>query len=107
MMNEFNPSELRKINISGIVFEMIPYTEKRRADLDAVTADIDDYLDKHKGISFDAIPIDVKSEFWRRKAQILLRPLTPVPKGFWSSDDLEYTRLHDVEFFFRLTRTRL
>lgn len=97
----------RSIVISGAEFEIIPYTEARRKALEQINADIQKYIDANVEKTWDELPRQDKAEFWRRKASVLLRPLGTVSDDFYESDDFEYTRLHDVEAFFLLTRNRL
>ena len=92
------------IEISGVVFEILPYTEKRRTALEAINAEIDAFVEKDPSLTWDEVPKDVKVGFWERKAEVLLKPTKELPEGFYRSDEFEYTLLRKVESFFFASR---
>jgi hypothetical protein len=100
-----------KIRISGADFRIMPYTEKRRAALDAVNTEIAAYIAEDPTKSWDDVPRKVKAEWWRRKADVLLDPVADPfggDKAAWfASDEFEHTLLGKVEDFFMISRVRL
>lgn len=96
-----------KIEISGKVFTILPYTEKRREALAKINAEIQAYIDEDPTRLFDDIPKDKRAEWWRRKAAVLLRHEGDIPDSFWTSDDFEFTLVGKVEDFFMISRVRL
>lgn len=95
-----------KIRISGVEFRIMPYTEKRRAELEKVQAEIKAYIDEDPLRSWDDVPRMVKADWWRRKAAILLDGKYDAAT-FFDSDEFEHTLLGKVEDFFMISRVRL
>jgi hypothetical protein len=107
-MQAIHTVPIRTITISGAEFELIPYTESRRKRLEEINKDIQVYVEENAERAWDDLPRKDKARFWERKFDVLLKPIGAPPKSdFFESDDFEYTRLHDVESFFLLTRNRL
>jgi hypothetical protein len=100
-----------KIRISGADFRIAPYTEKRRAALDAVNAEISAFIAEDPTKSWDDVPRKTKAAWWRRKASILLDPIGDPyggdPDKWFASDEFEHTLLGKVEDFFMISRVRL
>jgi len=100
-----------KIRISGADFRIMPYTEKRRAALDAVNNEIAAYIAEDPTRSWDDVPRKTKAGWWQRKAAILLDPIGDAYGGdeakWFASDDFEHTILGKVEDFFMISRVRL
>lgn len=95
------------IKISGITFEVLPYTERRRSHLNALNAEIEQFVTDNAALPWDELTMQVKGGFWQRKAAILLRPTVTLPEGFFTSEDFEHTLLRKVEDFFLASRTSL
>ena len=97
----------KKISVSGVTVTLAPYTEKRRALLDAVNVDIRAYADEHPAQLWDDMPHKTKAEFWKRKADVLWVTDTQLPLSFFESNEFEHTKLGDTEDFFIVSRVRL
>lgn len=97
----------KKLAVSGVTVTLAPYTEKRRAMLDAVNNDIRDYAEKHTAQLWDDMPHKTKAEFWKRKADVLWITETQLPLAFYESNEFEHTKLGDSEDFFIMSRVRL
>jgi hypothetical protein len=74
---------------------VLPYTEKRKEELESVQTKIKEYIDKCPNMLFDDMPIRDKAQFWKMKADILWHPVMPL--SFYESDDFEIDYLKDTE----------
>jgi hypothetical protein len=97
----------KKTKVNNVIIKLRPYTEKRKAELDSVNADIRSYVEANPEMTFEAMPIEKKAEFWKRKADILWEPERPLDLSFFSDDDFEYPILKDTEDFFFMMRLYL
>lgn len=97
----------KKISVSGITVTLAPYTEKRRALLDAVNNDIRTYAEENPAQLWDDMPHTSKAAFWKRKADVLWLSDAQLPLSFFESDEFEHTKLGDTEDFFIVSRVRL
>ena len=87
--------------VSGYPVTLNAYTEKRRADLDKVNADVDAFVKSLDDTTmWEAIPIEKKAEFWKRKAAILWTFDKQPPADFWTSPEFEYPKLKESERLF-------
>ena len=93
--------------VSGVVMTLLPYTEKRKQELDAVNADVQKFMNAQGEKTWDEIPVKEKAEFWERKARILWKTEKPLTRAFFESPDFEYVRLRDTETLFTITQVYL
>jgi len=103
-MGQLDPRE----TVSGITVTLNAYTERRRTELDKVNADVKAYLDSlPEETGWDAIPIEKKAEFWKRKAAILWTFELPPRPDFFTSQDFEVGKLKETERLFTLQQIYL
>lgn len=88
----------KQLNVSGVTVTLRPYTAKRQSQLDAINAEIQDFIAKNPEWTWNDIPHAVKASFWQRKAEVLWD--AEYPKGFFESEDFEYSLLKDTEIHF-------
>lgn len=93
--------------VSGVQVTLLPYTEKRKAELDAVNADIEKFMNEQGEKTWDEIPVKQKADFWERKARILWRTEKPLTRSFFESPDFEYIHLRSTEQLFMITQVYL
>lgn len=77
---------------------ILPYTEKRKEELESVQTKIKEYIDKCPNMLFDDMPIGEKAQFWKMKADILWHPVMPL--SFYEADDFELEYLKETEELF-------
>jgi hypothetical protein len=93
--------------VSGVQVTLLPYTEKRKAELDAVNAEIQKFMNEQGDKTWDEIPVKTKADFWERKARILWRTEKPLSRAFFESPDFEYLHLRSTEQLFMMTQVYL
>ena len=93
--------------VSGVVMTLLPYTEKRKQELDAVNADVQKFMNAQGEKTWDEIPVKEKAEFWERKARILWKSEKPLTCAFFESPDFEYGHLRSTEQLFMMTQVSL
>ena len=119
--------ELRDtLKVNGVTVELLPYTEKRAAELNQVNADIDKYLEKSDAdLKIEDVPKNKRADWWMRKAKILWQPLDLhqakregdiegrhiegefFSKDFFSWENFEYPKLRKSEIFFMTQKNYL
>jgi hypothetical protein len=97
----------KTLTVSGVEVTLLTYTEKRKAELDAVNADVKKLMDEYEEKTWGEIPLKVKADFWERKARILWKTEKPLPRSFFESSEFEYNKLRDTEQLFTLTQVYL
>lgn len=106
------------VNVNGYPVRLIPYTERRREELDRITKQINDFVDNNSGLAYDDVDKEKRAEWWMAKARILWEPLVDpetviennashwdrkanhFSKEFFMDDDFEYPMLQKTEVFF-------
>jgi hypothetical protein len=97
----------KKTKVNNVIIKLRPYTEKRKAELDEVNNDIRSYVEANPEMTFEAMPIEKKAEFWKRKAAVLWEADQPLELSFFTDPDFEYPILKDTEHFFLMMRLYL
>jgi hypothetical protein len=97
----------KKTKVNNTVVKLLPYTEKRRALIEGINADIRSYVEDNPGLTFEQMPIAKKSEFWKRKADILWEAEKPLDQSFFEDENFEFPILKDTEDFFFMMRLYL
>jgi len=97
----------KKTKVNNTIIKLQPYTEKRRAQIEAVNADIRAYVEANPGLTFEEMPVSKKAEFWKRKADILWEPDRPLDQSFFEDENFEFPILKDTEDFFFMMRLYL
>jgi len=88
----------KKLTVSGVEVEILPYTVTRQKQLNAVKDTIQEFLDANPSLTWEEIPIKTRAKFWQAKADVLWQGT--YPKGFFESEDFEYSLLKDTEIHF-------
>jgi hypothetical protein len=96
----------QSIKVNGVKMTLRPYSEKRMKDLNAINAEITEWVNNHLEATIDQVPADLKGEWWKRKASILWDSET-LPDDFFTSDEFESSLLKDSEEFFTVRRLYL
>lgn len=93
--------------VSGVPVTLLPYTEKRKAELDALNIEIEQFMNAQGEKKWEEIPYKEKAVFWERKARILWRTEKPLTRAFFESPDFEYNHLRSTEQLFMMTQVYL
>jgi hypothetical protein len=93
--------------VSGVLVTLVPYTEKRKSELDAVNAEIEKFMNAQGEKTWDEISVKQKADFWERKARILWKTEKPLTRAFFESPDFEYIHLRSTEQLFLMTQVYL
>jgi hypothetical protein len=97
----------KKTKVNNTIVKLVPYTEKRRALLEAVNANIRAYVEANPGLTFEDMPVTKKAEFWKQKADILWEAEKPLDLDFFEDENFEFPILKDTEDFFFMMRLYL
>jgi hypothetical protein len=97
----------KKTKVNNTIVRLLPYTEKRRALIEAVNADIRAYVEENPGLTFEEMLVSKKAEFWKRKADILWDAEKPLDLSFFEDENFEFPILKDTEDFFFMMRLYL
>ena len=98
----------QKDTVSGAIVTLNAYSERRRVELEKVNADVMAYMQSlPEETNWDAIPIEKKAEFWKRKAAILWTFDFPPKPDFFTSQDFEVGKLRESERLFTLQQIYL
>jgi hypothetical protein len=95
------------IKVNGIKMTLKPYSEKRMKELNSINAEITEWVNNHLDATIDQVPVELKGEWWKRKASILWDSEKPLPDDFFTSDEFESSLLKDSEDFFTVRRLYL
>lgn len=95
------------IKVSGVVMTLKPYSEKRKKALDLIKAEIDKWVSDNPEATIEDVPLELKADWWKRKAEVLWEPATKLPDDFFKSDEFESSLLQDTESFFIVRRMYL
>lgn len=94
----------KRIVVNGIGVTLTPYSELGYKRFMQVEREIRDYVNelqiKDPDSTIHDIPADKKAQWWKRKADILWQPDSPMNLGFFESDEFESSLLKDTENFF-------
>jgi hypothetical protein len=94
----------KRIVVNGIGVTLSPYSEKRYKMFMQVEREIRDHVnelqEKDPESTIHDIPMSKKAEWWKRKADILWQPDSPMNLDFFESDEFESSLLKDTENFF-------
>jgi hypothetical protein len=90
---------LPDLYIANTPLWVLPYTEKRREELQMVQQRIKEYIERCPDMPFDEMPTADKAQFYKMKADILWHPVMPL--SFYESEDfeLEYLQETETKFF--------
>jgi hypothetical protein len=97
----------QSIKVNGIKMNLKPYSEKGMKGLNAINTEITEWVNKNLEATIDQVPIELKGDWWKRKASILWDAEKPLPDDFFTSDEFESSLLKDSEEFFTMKRLYL
>lgn len=95
------------IKVSGVKMRLLPYSEKRMKDLEAIRKEINEWIEQNLDKTIAEVPVEKKADWWKRKASILWEPQTELPADFFASEDFESSLLKETEDFFIVKRMYL
>lgn len=94
-----------RVIVRGVELIVQPYSPKRSKQIEAVQAEIDDYVEKNPGMHPDDVPSELKGKWWKAKGDILWRPAregVELDIHFYSHEEFEVGTLSKVQSFFLL-----
>ena len=86
--------------VNGHPVRIAEYSRKKFIELQELADEQDKYIADNPGILISEIPLDLRADWLKRKADILWSTDKPYPKGFFESDDFELSKLKDSQDFF-------
>lgn len=104
--NTIQSMNQQTIKVNGVKMTLRPYSEKRMKDLNAINAEITEWVNNNLEATIDQVPSELKGSWWKRKASILWESET-LPDDFFTSDEFESSLLKDSEEFFTMRRLYL
>ena len=97
----------QKIEVSGRIVTLRPYTEKRMKLLAEVNREIADFVKDNPNMKIDDVPAKKKASWWKRKAEILWKAEPELGDDFFQDENFESSRLKESEDFFMSRRLYL
>jgi len=96
-----------KIEVSGRIVTLRPYTEKRMKLLAEVNKEIAEFVKSNPDMRLDDVPAKKKAGWWMRKAAILWKAEPELGEDFFTDENFESSRLKESEDFFMSRRLYL